>query len=355
MASALTKYSYINAKLRARISKILPDDFTDQLVRARTLLEAVQLFKDTDFSFIESIYNKTGDLKSVELELYKREITLYVEIERYVKDDVLRFVSTLSTVFEVESLKNALRLWFDRVIRKRDIGEPYLYLHREKIHHNIDFDGIINAQTVDEIVNTLAGTPYADPVERAKQWIEERKSIFLAEVHLDQYLYKKIEDELSRLEGQDQAIAKRFIGVEIDLQNISWLVRFKSVYDLPLDEALSYVLPSRNSGARDRITAAYHSQDVKEMLSGFLSRGYHGLDTILSQGVGDQTSRFVVIERILEQIMLFEVSKTLGGYPFTIGIILAYFILKKNELRRIVTILNAKFYEIPEERIRSRL
>jgi V/A-type H+-transporting ATPase subunit C len=51
--------------------------------------------------------------------------------------------------------------------------------------------------------------------------------------------------------------------------------------------------------------------------------------------------------------MKIEVRKILTGYPFTIGIILAYFILKSDEIRKIMTVLNAKFYEWPEERILS--
>ena len=48
-----------------------------------------------------------------------------------------------------------------------------------------------------------------------------------------------------------------------------------------------------------------------------------------------------------------EVEHILVGYPFTIGIILAYFILKRNELKKIRTILNAKYYRIEPERIES--
>ena len=43
------------------------------------------------------------------------------------------------------------------------------------------------------------------------------------------------------------------------------------------------------------------------------------------------------------------------GNPFSIGIILAYFILKKNELRKIMTVLNAKLYDLQPEEIKSRL
>ena len=56
---------------------------------------------------------------------------------------------------------------------------------------------------------------------------------------------------------------------------------------------------------------------------------------------------------ILEEIMKHEVHRILAGYPFTIGIILSYFILKRNELKKIRTILNAKHYGIEQERIES--
>jgi vacuolar-type H+-ATPase subunit C/Vma6 len=49
------------------------------------------------------------------------------------------------------------------------------------------------------------------------------------------------------------------------------------------------------------------------------------------------------------------VRHLLAGYPFTIGILLAYFVLKSAEIRRIQTVLNAKFYNWPEERIMAAL
>jgi len=32
---------------------------------------------------------------------------------------------------------------------------------------------------------------------------------------------------------------------------------------------------------------------------------------------------------------------------------LSYFILKRNEINKVMTILNAKYYQLPEERIKS--
>jgi len=43
----------------------------------------------------------------------------------------------------------------------------------------------------------------------------------------------------------------------------------------------------------------------------------------------------------------------LSGYPFTVGIVLAYFVLKRNEMRKVRSILNAKYYKLSEERLQG--
>ena len=67
MASPLSKYSIINAKLRARISKILPDETFSQLAKAPFLEEALGLLRETPFASLEEIYSTTGDLKQADL------------------------------------------------------------------------------------------------------------------------------------------------------------------------------------------------------------------------------------------------------------------------------------------------
>jgi V/A-type H+-transporting ATPase subunit C len=355
MASPLKKYAFINAKLRARLSKLLTDEFLEQLIHAQSLDESVKFFQNTNFSFIDTIYSKTGDLKSVELELYNREIGLYLELEKYARHEVLRFVKALTNLFEIENLKNTLRLWFDRVVRKRDISVPYLYLYRNKIHFNLKIDSIIGADSIEEIASLLIGTPYSSIIRKASSWITERNSIFLAEILLDKHFYRTISKEFKNLKGRDVAIAKRIIGIEIDLQNIDWLIRFKTMYNLPIEEALLYTVPHGSALSREKVAAVYQAQNPQELLAGYLSRSYPGLEPLLATKAHDSASRFAVIERILDHIMMFEITRSITGYPFTIGIILAYFIRKRYEIRKIVTILNAKYYDLPEERIKGKL
>ena len=83
MSRSLSKYAFINAKLRGRISKILPDEKFTELAKAPTLDAALILLQDTPFADLEEVYSRTGDMKQAELELLKDEIELYKSIRQY--------------------------------------------------------------------------------------------------------------------------------------------------------------------------------------------------------------------------------------------------------------------------------
>jgi len=347
----LKKYSFINAKLRARISKILPEDTIKQMIHSHSISEAIQFLSETSYSIIESIYNKTGDLKLGELELFKQELNLFKEIEKYVQDEVLDFVTVLVDRYEIDNLKNAIRLWFDSKIRGRDIYQAMGYIYRGKIHYDFSIDKIINAGSVDEIIDELSLTPYLNIIKEYSATIEKEKTLFSIETALDHYYYKMLISKANMLKGLDRNITLRLVGVEIDLQNISLIIRFKSFYDIPPERILSLVISDGFNLDSGAILEAYSSQDITNTLRNLIKKSYPALFTLLQSNVSDSYSRLLLIDRILEEIMLHEVKRTLCGYPFTIGIILSYFILKRNEIKKIKTILNAKLYNLPENQI----
>jgi V/A-type H+-transporting ATPase subunit C len=359
---ALKKYAFINAKLRGRISKILPEEFVREMARAATLVEAAQMLAGTGFAAAEVVYTRTGDIKMAELELLRTEVALYREIEGLVEAEVRQLVHALATRFEVEELKNAFRLWFDARVRGRRIEGALGYLLRERVHHELRFDQIVGAASLAEAGLALHATPYAVIVAAQAGRVTELQSLFPLEIALDHHFYRELISAVSGLEPNDRRVAQRLVGVQIDMENISWLIRFKSFYHMNLEQVLEYSIPSGVNLNRELIASSFQSEHPSEVLSSLVRKRYPELSAMLSVGVGagrqtgepgarDQYTRLVLIERILQQIMLLEVRKVLGGYPFTVGIILAYFILKAGEIRRLMTVLNGKFYNWPEERI----
>ena len=351
MARSLSKYAFINAKLRARISKILPDETFTELARAPSLDAALVLLKETPFTRLEEVYSRTGDLKQAELELLKDEIELYRSIRQYLHPNSLELVDALLTRFEIDNLKNAIRIYFERKIRKRSADADIHYILYDRIIHDIPIDIVVNAESFDEIAGVCEGTPYSRIIRKYSHTVESEGSLFRMEIAFDHFYYDNLLSAISKLDRRDRTIALRLTGVEIDLQNINWIIRFKNFYALPLEAVLAAIVPGGFNLDKTIIDELYHAQNVTSVLQGFIKSKYPPLATLLSSQTPDSTSRLLLIRRILEEIMRHEVQRILSGYPFTIGIILSYFILKRNELKKIRTILNAKQYGIGQERI----
>lgn len=353
MARPLSKYSFINAKLRARISKILSDEMFDQLAKAPSLDDALALLRETPFAGLEEIYSRTGDLKQAELELLKNEIGLYRNIRRYLHHNTIELVDALLTQFEIDNLKNAIRIYFNRKIRQRSDDISIHYILYDRIIHEIPIDIILNAENFDEIAGVCEGTPYSQIIRKYSHTVESEGSLFRMEIAFDHFYYKNLLASVDKLDKRDRTIALRLTGVEIDLQNINWIIRFKNFYALPLDAVLAAIVPGGFNLDKSIIDELYSAQNVTSVLQGFVKSKYPGLSALLSSQTTDSTSRLLLIRRILEEIMKHEVQRILAGYPFTIGIILSYFVLKRNELKKIRIILNAKQLHIEQERIES--
>jgi len=353
VAGSLSKYSLINAKLRARISNILPDEMFRQMAAAHSLEEALALLRETPFARLEEIYSSTGDLRTAELELLKAEIQIYENIKQYLQGGPLDVVTALLSHFEIENLKNAIRIFFDRKIRNRSGGSSIHYILYERIIHDIPIDIIVNAENFDEIAGVCEGTPYSHIIRKYGRTVESESSLFRLEIALDHFYYSNLLAAIEKLSRRDRKIALRLAGVEIDLQNIDWIIRFKNFYDLPLEAVLAAIVPGGFNLDKALITELYGAQNVTSALQVFVRGRYPGLSGFISSKTTDVTSRLLLIQQMLSEIMKHEVQHILVGYPFTIGIILAYFILKRSELRKVRIILKTKQYGAQQERIES--
>jgi len=299
------------------------------------------------------MYSATGDLKQAELQLLKDEIELYANVKQYVHHDSLALVDALLSQFEIDNLKNAIRVFFDAKLRHRPGDARAHYILYDRILHDLPIDIIVHAGSFDEIAGVCEGTPYGPVIRKYSLTVESEGSLFRMEIALDHLYYQNLLSAIAGLAPQDRGIALRFAGVEIDLQNINWIIRFKHFYNLPLEAVTAAIVPGGYNLSKAVIDELYQVENVTSALQGFVKSKYPGLSPLIASQTPDSTSRLLLIRRIMEEIMKHEVQRILTGYPFTIGILLAYFVLKRNELNRVRIILNAKQYGIQPERIES--
>ena len=357
MRDALSTYGFLSAKLKARISKTLPPEAIESLIKARSLPEAVQFLRGTAYAPIEEAYSATGDLRAGEALLNARELELYTGLFRYLSEPVLGFVRALSLRFEVDKVKNAVRLWFDAQVRVRSVEGKSGYLYRGTIVHAFDVDRVIQASDTYALAAAFAGTPYEALVRRELPGMV--KSVFHFELALDRFYYQEAFAAAARLGKADRIVAERILGVDVDMQNVSWLVRFKSFYGMDTQEAVSRLIPRGRAISAAAMAEAFAGEKVGSGTGSalgmeLLRKSYGSLGALLG-GSGDAAARLAMMESALRQVSIAEADRNMAGYPFSIGIVLAYFTRQREEMRTVMTILNAKNYSLPEERIRSSL
>jgi V/A-type H+-transporting ATPase subunit C len=353
MGSQVRTYGFINAKLRARLTTLLDDRLIDRILDAPTLDDALLLLRDTPFSDIEQAYRRTSDLKAVELELFRQEVRLYQDLQRYLKGEVLGVVQALALYGEIENIKNALRLFFDHNVRGRDIEEASRFLYPEPIVHDIDVFMLSHARDVDDALNMLKESPYGTIFQEHRDSIEKEQSLFHFEMAMDRHYYSNLIEKVRLLKARDTSIALRIVGIEIDLLNLNWIIRFRNFYRLPEQDVAGFIIPHGYTIDERALMDVYASESIARIIKNIITKRYPSLAVFLSHEASDTQARIRLIEQVLDQILVIEVRRSLSGYPFSIGTILSYFILKRRDIRRIATALNGKQYNVDKERVRG--
>ena len=362
--SRVSDYAFVNAKLRARIGIMYSSHLTDEMIKAPTLVEAVAKLDGTRFSHIAEVYRSTGDLQQAELSMLLEEIAVYREIAGYLPSRPSGFLTVLLEKAEMDNLKNAIRLWYSEVVRHHHISFRSSYVCRTLIVHRIDYDRIMNAQSYQEMIQAFSGTPYEEIFSRFSLDSLTEKGLFPLEIALDHLWFRHLEQALGHLSGEDRKIAEDIYGVDVDLKNILMLSRYSYYHHLPASELQEVIIPMGRIAGEARRKSVIASDDPMRMMKGIVARHYpqiiEEIDSIRRSAddltaLAENADQIVRIEAYLARTRKKEYMKLLAGNPFTIGVVLAYFFLYKQEDSLVSAILSAKNYKWGEEKIREAL
>ncbi|MBU8913421.1 MAG: V-type ATPase subunit [Spirochaetales bacterium] len=346
-------YGFVNAKLRARISMMLPRDWMLQMADAHSLTEAVAKLNGTPYESASVTYQKTGDLKLVEAELLRLERDDVLGVQRFLAGAPAALAEALFRRYEIETLKNALRVWFARTVAGRPSDDVVAYLDHDTTRSGFSVDAIVNAPDMDSLLLALSGTPYGAIAAAELPEVAQRESLFRLELALDRRHYAELRVAIEALDAQDSAVAKRLLGIHIDLLNLLWVVRVKEFYQLPEQEVLGSLLSGGAAFNERVIESIYRSDAPLESIVGVLSDRYTGAETLA--GESDDIRRLALLAAMLQEVLMHEIHRVMGGYPFNVGIVVAYVLLRQNEVRMITTVLNARHYGIAPDAVGSML
>ncbi len=347
-------YGYVIAKLRARIGLMQDSGTIDNMIKAPSLAESVNVLANTRHSKIVEVYSATGDLQQVELHLFSEEVENYKSIAKMLPESASTFLSVLLEKLEIENLKSALRLWYSEAIRHHSIRYRATYLYKENIVYPIKWDGIINAPSYDDVLKAVKDTPYFDILSAFSYQTISSNGLFDLEIALDQHYYRVLFKSVSKLPKSDREISEKLYMVDVDLKNILLLIRYGYYHDLPKEEISKVIIPF--GAIYEELDKSKHlqSDDAIVYIKRIVSHKYPELvqeiedirrsnDDLTTKS--ENARQILLIENYLGQMRKKEYTHMLVGDAFSIGIVLAYFFLEGHVDSMIRAILSANSYK----------
>lgn len=335
----LATYSFANAKIRAMLSYLIQPEIFLRLAEAKDIYEFSDILKDTPYGPILKTINKDNfALEQFEKQLLRNDLDIHRKVcATFSSKPENYFLSLLTQYYEIEELKTTLRIW-----HKKIEAQVEDYLLDDKISFDIDFKRIIYAPTIEEIILLLDRTPYKEPLMLAREKFKERDSSFYLEAALDSDYYRRLAGATERFRAPDKRIAQKILGVQIDIENINWLLRMRKYYSLGLGEMMQLLIPGGRRIHKDALRALYASAGIGKIVEVIARGPYAKLKELMEENI-------YFLEQFLYEVLTKEIKRALAGFPFTIGIALGYLILKRRETHNIVSLLYAKSLGLKRE------
>ena len=348
--TAVSEYGYINAKLRTRIGEILTDDFRKSLTASDNLEEAILILQNYGFEKTSEIWNSTGDIQSVEFELFKRHLDNYRMVMKNTDGELKNFVKLLSIKPEIENIKNVVRLWYGSRVRGRPISYRSSYIYKERIYEDINWETLINALSYEDVVDVFKNTIYKSAFQISGD-DKLSSGIFETEIALDKIYYANLLEKSKILKSSDYEILKDIITIEIDLQNISWMIRYRHFYKMSFSQMKDIMIPGGSSLQLEVLDKSDDSLLNSISPSDLLKKNYPELSALSISDNRNFSGQAVLLEQLLDETRKTKFTNLLIGYPFTVGIILVYFFMSGREQKFISSVLNGKNYKLSSSKI----
>ncbi len=340
--SSVSTYGLVNARARAKRSRLLDAEAYQALVKAPDLPETINLL--ARFRYLAEP-EKIRDLaiESLEKLLIQIEVKQVLTLLQSSRGPARRIMEILLNRIDAENVKTILRAW---------------YKHEQSVSNVIVSPGLavlpvaamLKAPTLSEFARPFSNLPFYQAFLKAATDYEQQKSLFPLEVAIDKSLYQAIFELSTALPPTDQHLVRRMVGIEIDLKNLDWVARIRKYY-------LAQARLTENSLIPHGYRLPYSTLQ-KMLTTGTLEQGLERIMPGMTPATAKESDRLISLERLeqfLNQALFYEANRLFLEYPLSIASTIGYYYLVRIQTRNIRTIINAKYYRLPSQSILTKL
>lgn len=301
------------------------------LAGMKSLDEILRYLSGTQYAgALSGLSGAMRDSRLVTLALYENLFGDYAKLIRTVPARGAKLLRSLLLRYEAENLKVILRgAWQDESpVKTRSLLYPLGSLSR------LPVEGLLalRREKVTEAADLLEPTLFHAPFLHAVPQFQAQGSLFPLEIAVDRAALEPIVESMKRACGFAEKEATVLTGELIDWVNLTWVVRFRHVYDLSSEETINYTVRGGYRLGIRELGAIARATD----LSTFVAAAPEPYRAVLGEADGWQA-----IPILFQRWFIGELTRSFQKDPFQIGLEVSYLLLKEMEVKSLESLLSA--------------
>ena len=322
-------YTYPNARIRAKIGKILNDKQISELAETENLEEVKNYLRG------HRDYAKYVDKYPIEQALDANLAESYDTLAKVAPNTLKPTLDIMLDQWDIKNIKSVLIAKEAKLNEEetRELLVPYGVLKDDQ-------DKMIEADSVQELIVALEGTPYAKVLEDALPDYNENKTLLTLESALDNYYYERLLVKSSSQEDENTRMLHSYVGTKIDIATLKIILRAKAD-GLAYDQIKPYVI-DRGYKLRDwKVKEMMESEDINSLLSSIESSDY---GSIIADHIPEynNTKSIAVFDEALDAYERKMANNIFKKKPFGVGPIVGFINKKETEIKNLKIIARSK-------------
>lgn len=339
----VSAYSLVNATVRALYSKMLGPETWDALSRAPDFDAVLNELSKTVYGPYLAIQGDTMTPRRAVYQVEWHLADVYEKLVRLTPEPARQLLLQLWRLYEVDNLKATLR-----GIETDAPWDQVRYLLWPMVKYTSltasDMERMVQSGDMARAIERVRHTRYYDTLAHALERYHTEQNLFPLEVALDLDYRRTLWQSIHQLTGLDREQALSIVGTVIDVDNLLWAIRYRIYHHLSEQEIINYTLPFGYQVRDEDIRAIAAGANIAEVVK-HIYPNIEGPGHLSDQpGVGLQA-----LELTLNRHIVSTCRTALRGYPFHVGVPLAYLLLNEHEIRDLTVLIEAKASGLPPE------
>jgi len=341
MAADVNTYAAINTRVRVMYSTLLSPEDWGAICEASDLTGVTTFLKHTAAGpYLDKVNEKDLTARRAVYQIKGHLADMYVSIIRMTAGHTKDVLLQMFRYFEVDNLKAVLR----GIVTGASWERVRFVLFPPNPVTGIPAQEMMEAGSVAAAVELLRDTPYYETLSYAMKRYNAEQNLFPLEVALDLAYYRDLWQDVNTLPSLDHSAALKIVGSLVDMNNLMWAIRYRVYHKLSEEEVINYTLPFGYHVKDSDIRAIAAGADIPQIVRSIYPsmKGIEGLLDESGAGLPE-------LELLLKRNVMQQCRAAFSGYPFTIGIPLAYLVLSDFEIQDLIVLIEAKNSQLKPE------